>query len=51
MSSLGGQRYSPPSLVALVVFALGEFLSVAAVLYLLFQEYEEPVYSYSTLSR
>ena len=36
VSSLGGQRYSPPSLVAPVVFALGEFLSVAAVLYLLF---------------
>ena len=36
VSSLGGQRCSPPSLVAPVVFALGEFLSVAAVLYLLF---------------
>ena len=36
VSSLGGQRCSSPSLVALVVFALGEFLSVAAVLYLLF---------------
>ena len=35
VSSLGGQRCSPPSLVAPVVFALGEFLSVAAVLYLL----------------
>ena len=36
MSSLGGQRCSPPSLVASVVFALGAFLSVAEVLYLLF---------------
>ena len=36
VSSLRGQRCSPPSLVAPVVFALGEFLSVAAVLYLLF---------------
>ena len=36
VSSLGGQRCSPPSLVAPVMFALGEFLSVAAVLYLLF---------------
>ena len=36
VSSLGGQRCSPPSLVASVMFALGEFLSVAAVLYLLF---------------
>ena len=35
VSSLGGQSCSPPSLVAPVVFALGEFLSVAAVLYLL----------------
>ena len=35
-SSLGGQRCGPPSLVASVVFALGEHLSVAAVLYLLF---------------
>ena len=34
MSSLGGQRCSPPSLVASVVFALGAFLSVAEVLYL-----------------
>ena len=36
VSSLRGQRCSPPSLVAPVVFAFGEFLSVAAVLYLLF---------------
>ena len=36
LSSLGGQRCSPPSLVASVVFALGAFLSVAGVLYLLF---------------
>ena len=36
MSSLGGQRCSPPSLVASVVFALGALLSVAEVLYLLF---------------
>ena len=36
MSGLGGQRCSPPSLVASVVFALGAFLSVAEVLYLLF---------------
>ena len=35
VTSLGGQSCSPPSLVAPVVFALGEFLSVAAVLYLL----------------
>ena len=34
VTSLGGQSCSPPSLVAPVVFALGEFLSVAAVLYL-----------------
>ena len=36
VSSLGGQHCSPPSLVAPVMFALGDFLSVAAVLYLLF---------------
>ena len=36
LSSLGGQRCSPPSLVASVVFALGALLSVAEVLYLLF---------------
>ena len=36
MSGLGGQCCSPPSLVASVVFALGAFLSVAEVLYLLF---------------
>ena len=36
VTSLGGQGCSPPSLVAPVVFALGEFLSVAAVLCLLF---------------
>ena len=35
VTSLGGQSCSPPSLVAPVVFALGDFLSVAAVLYLL----------------
>ena len=35
VTSLGGQGCSPPSLVAPVVFAWGEFLSVAAVLYLL----------------
>ena len=35
MTSLGGQGCSPPSLVVPVVFALGEFISVAAVLYLL----------------
>ena len=35
VTSLRGQSCSPPSLVAPVVFALGEFLSVAAVLYLL----------------
>ena len=35
VASLGGQSCSPPSLVAPVVFTLGEFLSVAAVLYLL----------------
>ena len=35
VTSLGGQGCSPPSLVAPVVFALGEFISVAAVLYLL----------------
>ena len=34
VSSLGGQNCSPPSLWAPVVFALGDFLSVAAVLYL-----------------
>ena len=34
--ALGGQRCSPPSLVASVVFALGALLSVAEVLYLLF---------------
>ena len=36
VTSLGGQGCSPPSLVVPVVFALGEFISVAAVLYLLF---------------
>ena len=36
MSSLGGQRCSPPSLVASVVFDLGHSFSVAEVLYLLF---------------
>ena len=35
VTSLGGQGCSPPSLVVPVVFALGEFISVAAVLYLL----------------
>ena len=35
VTSLGGQGCSPPSMVAPVVFALGKFLSVAAVLYLL----------------
>ena len=35
VTGLGGQGCSPPSLVAPVVFALGEFISVAAVLYLL----------------
>ena len=35
MTSLGGQGCCPPSLVAPVVFALGEFLAVTAVLYLL----------------
>ena len=35
VTSLGGQGCSPPSLVVPVAFALGEFLSVAAVLYLL----------------
>ena len=35
VTSLGGQGCSPPSLVVPVVFALGEFISVAAVLCLL----------------
>ena len=35
VTSLGGQGCSPPSLVVPVVFALGEFISVATVLYLL----------------
>ena len=35
VTSLVGQGCSPPSLVVPVVFALGEFISVAAVLYLL----------------
>ena len=35
VTSLRGQRCSPPSLVVPVVFALGEFISVAAVLCLL----------------
>ena len=35
VTSLGGQGCSPPSLVVPVVFALGEFIFVAAVLYLL----------------
>ena len=35
VTRLGGQGCSPPSLVAPVVFALEEFISVAAVLYLL----------------
>ena len=35
VTSLGGQGCSPPSLVVPVVFALGDFISVAAVLYLL----------------